>query len=250
MTGLVMAEVRKLWTLRTIWALSAIGVALVVLSTSSHVFSRALGPFTGSVDRTVGALSEVGNNSIIVLVVALLVMTTEFRHATVGRTLLVTPRRTQVLAAKLAVGALYAAAFFTVSLVVVAGLLLLRSVLEGVSLETGPEIVGVAWRGFAGLSLTGVLGVAVGALVRSQVVAVAGSLLWLAIVENLAAGLRPDVARWLPFQALNAVFLPADLAVEPGLVGPLAPGPALAVFLAYVVAATAGAGVLMRVRDV
>lgn len=249
MTGLLAAEARKLWTLRTTWVLTIVGLAVLALSTWSLI-SNDLSEGAGArLDVTTVSIGQIGNNSIIVLVIALLVMTTEFRHETVGRTLLLTPSRTRVLVAKLAAGALYAAAFFVASLVIVVVFLFATEVgrTSGVTDGTGTAV----WHGLAGLVLTGVLGVAVGALIRSQVVAITVALIWLFIVENLAAALHYGIGRWLPFQALNAVFLgDAAEAIEPGTVGPLPPGLALLVFVGYVVVAAVAAGVLMTRRDV
>lgn len=250
MSALLAAEVRKLWTARTTWVLTAIGLVLVILSSSTQVFGSAAGRLSAA-DRTAAAIADIGNNSLIVLVVALLVMTTEFRHRTIGRTLLLTPSRTRVLLAKLSVGALYAVAFFGAALVLVAGLVVLRSLLGGSELAVDGQAGRLAWQGLLAMVLTGIFGVAVGALVRSQVVAITGSLVWLMIVENLASALRPEVARWLPFQALNAVFIPGErvlLGADAGT--PLPPGVALAVFLAYVLVAAVVAGALMTKRDV
>jgi hypothetical protein len=99
--------------------------------------------------------------------------------------------------------------------------------------------------------LTASLGVAVGALLRSQVVTISATFVWLFIAENLVAGLAPSAGRWMPFQVLNAVFLSEDAMSEgPSMVVPLEPGVALVTFLAYVVVTTVVAGVLLRTRDV
>lgn len=252
MSGPLAAELRKLWTLRTTWVLSAIGFGLVLLSTGELMLAEVVvGPDTAAVERTATAVAQVGNNSIIVLVVALLVMTSEFRHDTVGRTLQLTPSRGRVLIAKLGAGALFAATFFVISTGLVAVTLSVGSVLGGEPLVLSAEVGRALWHGLAGLVLTGALGVAIGALVRSQVVAITASLAWLFIVENLAAAMHYGIGRWLPVQALHAVFLgDAAQAIEPGVIGPLGPSVAMAVFLGYVVAATSTAGVLMTVRDV
>jgi ABC-2 type transport system permease protein len=252
-TSLLAAEVRKLWTVRTTWVLTGVGLALVALTTGTLLFSdMVVGPFTGSSAQLAAAVDQVGNNTFIVLVVALLAMTTEFRHGTIGRTLQLDPSRTRVLAAKLTVGVVYAVAFFVASLLVVAGMVLLASVTQDVSLQFGGEVGRSLWQGLVGLALNGVFGVAIGALLRSQVLAITLLLVWLFVVENLVAQLWPDIARWLPFQALNALFLSEELrgAIPDGMLAPLDPALALLVFLAYVLVATVTAGTLMRVRDV
>jgi ABC-2 type transport system permease protein len=252
-SSLLAAEVRKLWTVRTTWILTGIGLVLVALSTSTLVFSELMaGPFTGSAEQVAAAVDQIGSNAIIVLVVALLAMTTEFRHGTIGRTLQLTPSRTRVLAAKLGVGVVYATAFFVVSLVVVAALLLFGSVTRDAGLQIGGEVGRSLWQGLVGLALNAILGVAVGALVRSQVVAITVLLVWLFVVENLVAALWPEIGRWMPFQALNALFLSDEVLanVPEGMVTPLEPTLALVTFLGYVVVASVIAVMLLRVRDV
>jgi ABC-2 type transport system permease protein len=248
------AELRKWWTVRTTWVLSLIGWGLVGLTTGASLFSEQLSgaAFTGADEQVADAVGQIGANAMIVLIVALLAMTTEFRHGTIGRTLQLTPSRSWVLAAKLAAGVVYAVAFFAASLVIVVALVALAAGIEGVGVAPGGETARALWQGPVGLALNAVLGVAVGALIRSQVVAITIALVWLFVVENLVAALRPAIGRWLPFQALSALFLPQEvLAAAPDAgVAPLAPMLALATFLGYVAAATVGAVLLLRVRDV
>jgi ABC-2 type transport system permease protein len=251
--SLLAAEVRKLRTVRTTWILTVLGLVLVALTTGTLVFSDlVVGPFTGSSAQVAAAVDQIGSNAIIVLVVGLLAMTTEFRHGTIGRTLQLTPSRTRVLVSKLSIGVVYAVAFFVASLVVVAVMLAIAAVTQDVSLQVGGEVGTALWQGLVGLSLNGIFGVAVGALIRSQVVAITLLLVWLFVVENLFAALWPEIARWLPFQALNALFLSEEVLanVPDGMAAPLEPTLALTVFLAYVLVAAGTAGTLMRVRDV
>jgi ABC-2 type transport system permease protein len=248
-----LAEVRKLWTVRTTWVLTLLGWGLVALSSSVTVFGTLVGPpFDGSDAQVGNAVDQVGGSAMIVLIVALLAMTTEFRHGTIGRTLQVEPSRTRMLLAKLAVGATYALAYFATSLLVVGAVLAIAAVVQGVPLSAGSATLTALWQGPVGLVLNAVLGVALGALIRSQVVAIALTLVWLFLVESLVAALLPDVARWLPFQALNALFTsPEAAAAAPGGAAAfLDPAAGLAVFLGYVLAAAAGAVVLLRTRDV
>lgn len=253
MTGLVAGEIRKLWTVRTIWVLTLLGWALVALSTSVFVFGEQFaGPFTGSDDQVAAAIRQIGANAMIVLIVAILLVTTEFRHGTMGRTLQLTPSRTKVLVAKLLTGAIYAVAFFVVSVVVVALILGIGASAPAVSLVVGADSVASLWQGPVALVLNAALGVAVGALLRSQVVTITVALLWFFVAENLVNALLPEVGRWLPFQLLNSLFVSVQVragAPEDMLLPP-EPAVALVAFLGYVVLATAAAATLLRVRDV
>jgi ABC-2 type transport system permease protein len=112
--------------------------------------------------------------------------------------------------------------------------------------------VAALWQAPVALVLNAVLGVAVGALVRSQVVAITAVLLWFFAAENLIATLLPAAGRWLPFQALNSLFIGAEArsgALEAGIVLLSAPA-ALALFLGYVAAASVAAVTLLRTRDI
>jgi ABC-2 type transport system permease protein len=255
------SELRKLTTVRTTTVLTLAGWALVVLGSLFLLFSNIDdetgmptlgGAFTGSATDVAGVIDQIGGSSIIVLVVGLLLVTTEVRHQTIGRTLQLTPSRTRVLLAKLAGGVAYAVAFFLGGLVVVGVLLAIGAAAEGVGLSYGPEVGTALWHGLAGLALTAVLGVSVGALLRSQVVAITLTLVWVFIVENLVRGFWPSIGRWLPFQAQQAVFVSEELrgAAPAGALDLLDPAVGLAVFLGYVVVFTAIAAVLLRIRDV
>ena len=253
MSALIAAEVRKLTTVRTTWVLTLVGMALVALSSVVFVFvEQFTGPFTGTDAEVAATVDQVGSNSVIVLVVAILMVSTEFRHGTIGRTLQLVPSRTRVLSAKVVTGVLYALAFFLVGLFVVAVVVGIGQVVKDVGIDVGGDTASSLWQGIAGLALTAALGVAIGALLRSQVVAITVTLVWLFVGENLVNVWLPGIARWLPFQALNAVFLSEEaLSQMPeGQIQPLDPLVALAVFLGYVTVATVAAGILMRVRDV
>jgi ABC-2 type transport system permease protein len=252
-TGPISAEIRKLRTVRTTWLLTAMGWALVALSSGVFLFREELtGPFRGTDAEIAVVVDQAGSAAIIVLLVAVLAVTTEFRHGTMGRTLQLTPSRARLLTAKMATMAGYALAFFVVSLVVAGGMLLLAGAVQDVSLTPGSETLLSLWQAPAGLALNAVFGVAIGALLRSQVMTITVTLVWLFVAENLVAGLLPEAGRWLPFQVLNAIFLsPEALAGIPaGQVLPVAPGLALLTFLGYVTVAAVTAGLLLRTRDV
>lgn len=253
MSGLVLAEIRKLRTVRTTWVLTVMGWLLVALSTSVYVFAEQFsGPFGGTDAEIAAAVDQIGSNSVMILIVAILLVTTEFRHGTIGRTLQLTPSRTRVLTAKSMTGAAYAVAFFLTSLVIVAAVVAIGASARDVPLAVGTETLEALWQGPVGLVLNAAFGVAIGALLRSQVVTITVTLVWLFLAEQLVAGLLPDVGRWLPFQALNALFLSDEVLaqVPEGHLVPLDASVALVVFLTYVAVAIVAAGVLLRTRDV
>lgn len=253
MTGLIAAEVRKLRTVRTTWVITLIGLALVILSAAVYVFvDDFTGVFEGTDAQIAASVDQIGSNSVIILIVAILIVTTEFRHGTIGRTLQLTPSRTRVLVAKTVVGAIYAVGFFLAGLVIVAVVVAIGGAVRDVPIEMGAETVTSLWQGPLGLILNAAFGVAIGALLRSQVVTITLTLVWLFVAEQLVTGLLPDVGRWMPFQALNSVFLSEEIMaqVPEGQMMPLEPALGLVVFLGYVAVAVVAAGVLLRTRDV
>lgn len=254
MKGIVVAEIRKLMTVVTTWVMTGIGLFLTLVTAALFTF---MAEFTGSEFRgddpdVAVAIDQVGANSVIVLVVALLSMTTEFRHGTAGRTFQVTPSRIAVLAAKMLAGGFYAVAFFVAGLVVVGGVLGTAGVLTSTGLSVGPQTMTALWHGAAGLVLTALLGVAIGALIRSQVVALTVMLVWVFIVEQLISFAAPRAGQWLPFNALNALFVSEDARQSgpEGMMVLLDPMAGLVTFVGYVVVTAAAAILLLRTRDI
>ena len=92
-------------------------------------------------------------------------------------------------------------------------------------------------------ALLGALGVALGALLRNQVVAIVGVLVLSLVIEPVVLGLTPDVGRFSPFRPLPtaASGLSADEALGLEGVDLIAPGLAVLAMLAWIgVACAAG----------
>lgn len=255
MTGLLRSELRKLTAGRTVLVLTVVGLALTAASASFGLFATELtGAFTGSAREVADAVAAVGGAAVIALVVGILSVTTEFRHATIGRTLQIAPSRMQVLAAKLIAAVGYALVLVALTLALVGVMLAGAAAVNDVGLTWGAEATRTLWQAPVGFALNAMLGVAIGALLRSQVVALTVTLVWMFVGESLFYFLLPSVARFLPFTALEALFPDesgAAVQVDMGMTFvPLEPGVALAVFLGYVVTACVAAGVHLTRGDV
>ena len=247
--SLIVAEARKLTTVWTTAILTLVGVAVAGVGGAFFVFeSEFSGEFLGQDAQIAAIIDQVGGVSIVAMIVGLLSVTTEFRHETIGRTFQLVPSRTRVVATKMLVGAVYGLVFFVLGVLPLFGVLLL----SGSELEFGELTRQALWQGPVGLALMTVFGVALGALLRSQVVAVALSLVYFFIVESLFVQFLPEVGQWLPFQALNALFTSQETAAMAGDLAStvLDPLVGLVVFLAYTLIAATVAVVLMRTRDV
>jgi ABC-2 type transport system permease protein len=253
MTGLLRSELRKLTSGRTLLVLTLVGLALTAAGASFGLFATELtGPFTGSAREVADAVAAVGNTAVIALIVGILSVTTEFRHQTIGRTLQIAPSRTRVLVAKLVAAVAYALVLVTLALAVTAAMLAVAAGVNDVGLAWGADATRALWQAPVGFALNAMLGVAVGALLRSQVVALTVTLVWLFVVESLFFFLVPAVARFLPFAALEALFVDSSSdVIDIGVTyAPLDPGLALLVFLGYVTAACVAAGVHLTRGDV
>jgi ABC-2 type transport system permease protein len=233
---LVSAEWLKLCTTRLLYGMIPATVALSFAAVAGAVLSADSADDLESTDGIRTTLSVTGTGAILVLVVGILVSAGEYRHGTAADTFLTTPRRHRVVVAKLIVGAgvgLIAGAL--TALVCVGGAAVLYA-LEGATFPFGDAEVWLTLVGAIGYAtLFAILGVALGSLIRNQVLAIACALAWLAVIEHTLVNLVPDLGRWLPAAAGQAIVRTpvADL---------LSPTAGAAVLIAYS-AAIALAGV-------
>jgi ABC-type transport system involved in multi-copper enzyme maturation permease subunit len=236
MTTLLRAELLKLRTTRTFTAIvaaaAALSLLLVVLGATVGKITDAHALFTNSsVTYFIVLLGAVG-------------MTGEWRHRTITGTVLAAPDRLRLLAAKVlsyAVAGVVLSLLVTVATMVV-GTLVLSA--RGEATLGASGLADVLWRNLAVAALLGPLGVCVGALLRNQVVTVVGSIVVAAAVEPALLAALPEVGRFGPLSGAPGGIL-GDATVH----GLLAPGLAVAVLVAWVLAAFAAAAVRLRGRD-
>ena len=205
MTALVRTELLKLRVTRTTWVLAVVALALSGLRVSMVLRSAgtAAGIDPGTDDAALTLAGAAATGTVVVLFLGVMAVTWELRHQTLTGTLLGTPDRRRVVAAK-------AIALATVG--AVTGLVL--GIAGVVVAAAGGYAGGVdAWSWAVlvlGVSLAGAFwgwfGVAVGLLVRHQTAALAVPLAWLLVVEPLVGsfGLR-GLVPWLPGTLPGAV---------------------------------------------
>lgn len=242
---LVAAEWLKLRTTRLLEGMIPAAVAISCAAVGGVVLSADVAQLK-STEGIRRALSVTGAGAILVLVLVLgiLVSAGEYRHGTIGDTFLTTPLRHRVVAAKPTVAAGLGVGAGVVISVASVGIAALLYSNQGASFPFGDAEVWLTLAGtLAYTTLFAVLGVAVGALVRNQVFAVGGALVWFAVIEHTLVNLVPSVGRWLPAGAGQAIVrTPLD-----GLLSPVA-GTAVLVLYAAVIAV---AGIRMEAtRDV
>jgi ABC-type transport system involved in multi-copper enzyme maturation permease subunit len=166
----------------------------------------------------------------------ILIMTNEYRHGTAVGTFLVTPKRSTVLFAKLIAASLagLVVQIFSYIFAVGSGLFALNF-FEPHAPVPG-ELLMKVFRAtvISGLVL-GIVGVGLGALVKNQVVAVTGAVIWTLIVEGLIVAFVESIGKYLPAGAITGLVNvdfgenEFNFAIE----NYLSPGPATLVLLGY-----------------
>ncbi|SDC81732.1 hypothetical protein [Actinokineospora iranica] len=141
----------------------------------------------------------------VILVMAALAVTTEYRFATIRATFQAIPNRTAALLAKTTVVALLATVLGEIAAFGSWAAAKITATNTDLALTTADD-----WRRVAGTGLVygiaAVMAVAVGILVRQSAGAISVLLIWVMLVENLV-GLIPrvgaDIQEWLPFIAVQ-----------------------------------------------
>jgi ABC-2 type transport system permease protein len=235
MKALLKSEFRKLRTTRAVYGFLTAMVAIAVVTVvdapktdfADPLHEQGFVLFTGLLTR------------VLLLVLGIRVITDEFRHGTIVPSLLATPQRFRVLAAKLVIAGLTGAA-----LAAVAGAAMLLTALS-IGSSDGMELDGEADRVLAGLIGAGALwttiGVALGTVVRSQVLAIVGGLLWLLGIEDMLKSRLGDFSDLLPGDAGLTMVVGSSL--RQVLTGAL-------VLLTFAVALSSASALALTRRDV
>jgi ABC-2 type transport system permease protein len=170
---------------------------------------------------------------VVMMVMAALAVTTEYRFGTIKTTFQAIPNRTALLLAKTTVVAVLAAVIGEITAFASWGLA--RVIHPASTLALSGE---VAWRNIAGMGLvylvTAVIAVAVGILIRQTAGAVALLLIYTLLVENLVV-LIPKVGQhiqqWMPFTVANQFLTGGQQQIGGGPnTMPLGPWPSLLYF--------------------
>jgi ABC-2 type transport system permease protein len=196
-TTALRAESRKLFTTQVwLWlVLLALGLTLLF----SSLFSAFIPETETTAPIELILNFAVGFATIIAAVLGVIGVTGEFRHLTATPTFLSVPKRGTVIASKLvlylvtglAIGVICMAAAVTL------GLIWLKA--RGFDVDLGAEsTVRIIVGGIIAAGIYGVLGVGVGALLRNQVAAVVGIVIYLFLIENILSSI-PKVRAAYPY---------------------------------------------------
>lgn len=207
---LVSAEILKVTSTKMwLWMLLGI-VGYIGLIVGFTVFAPAQpGVDVPTIETEAGlrnVFAQAGAAYVFAIVIGTLGMTQELRHQTITSTFLAQPRRNAVMLAKMAayfvVGAFYGLVGVLFGYALALGLLSFKTHAD-IPWDSLAQIAGGAVLGSA---LFAVLGVALGTLIRNQIAAVVGVLVWVLVIEGIVVFTLPGIGKWLPGGALSGVL--------------------------------------------
>lgn len=247
MIAALKAEFRKLLTVRSTYIVTGLVLVLVIFI-AGYIEGWQLSPADLQQPNQFGSdVFGALNLSIFGAIIAILLMTHEYRYNTIMYTLTASNSRSKVLLAKIVTISVYA-----VFLTVMVGLLSPIVCSIGIHLHGHtlvPQVLHVGdllWRSLFYGWAYGMAGLLLAVLIRVQVGAIAALFLIPGLIEQLLGQLLKHNTVYLPFSSLDQVI--NSSASNPSG-GQLAPGKAALVFLTYLVIGWIVAWILFLRRD-
>jgi len=214
MSSLVSAEFLKLRTTRTAYGF----LAAIVLLTLGVVAANSANVDLSTKEDLEEALSGAGIAAALLLVLGIVATTGEHRHGTITSSLLASPDRRRLVGAKviayLLTGALLGIAAVLATFAVAVPWLSARD--APLDLLDAGDYLGLFVEGVAVSALSGAVGVGIGAIVRNQVAAVVGTLVYLFVLEPVIGVISSDVAAYTIGGSQSALTAaPVEDALDP-----------------------------------
>ena len=210
--NLLKSEWRKLIYVRAHWGLLLASVWITALSTAVTpvILDSSGGMFGFGLDQAQAVDSVYANaigGYIFAVILGIMLMAGEFRHGTAVATFLAAPRRATVVASKLLIAVISGVLLMVIStgLSIVAGAVALSFYPEAASPSEGVLVNTMVASVIAGAVL-GVIGLAIGTLIRNQMLAIVSSLIYLFVIDPLLLALWPDAGKWLPSGLITAML--------------------------------------------
>lgn len=235
MTPLIRSETRKAFSSNAIWWLLLAGVGIVGVSTYVTVaLNDASGSALLSDDNVKTALHGGSAGAYLMAVVGVMAVAGEWRTGQASQTFLSSAQRWRVIAAKIqvyfGVGLVYGAVAASVTLAAVWGAY--RA--EGLTLALDRSAVWYPLLGVVvGSMLVGLLGLAIGAILRNQIIGIVGILVWMLVIESIIYTASETVGRWLPGIATVALAgFPDEGYLHPVMAGIVLAGATVAALMA------------------
>ncbi|HEX7745962.1 MAG TPA: ABC transporter permease subunit [Micromonosporaceae bacterium] len=234
-------------TIAALWGFAVLVSVLSVATGKDDSTANSTGDLTGTHGATVGFANASRLVGLVILVLFLTSVTSEYSFGTVRILLMRQPRRAVVLGGKLIalLGAMAAGLLGALMLSVAAAAVTMAA--RGLPMDAWFSSGGLAHVGQAYLNAViacatyGAFGLAFGVLLRSTVLAVGVMLGWFFMAENIAANTWPDSVHWFPGLLAGAVMSGGTAAVSYW--------PALAATVGYALAAVLIATTVFTRRD-
>jgi len=210
MGGQIKSEIRKLFGTK-LWLWLLLGaMAFTALATIINLATDGGGDTPNpSLATTMGMrnlFSGIGAGSVLAIVLGAIGMTGEYRHQTVTPTFLASPHRGQVVIAKIVTYFLAGIAYGIGCTIVCFAIALPWLSSKGLHIG-GQGVPQVVFGANVAIAVYALVGVGVGALIRNQIAAVVGTLIYLFVLENLVSGI-PHVRnyyKWFPGGAAQSL---------------------------------------------
>jgi hypothetical protein len=201
MIRLVRAEFLKLrttqvwfWLLLAAIALSALTVIGPLASNDVHDGPEVANMFAGA-----------SFAYIVIFILGVLGVTTEFRYQTITSTVLQTPSRWSIMGAKMIAYALLGVGYAVVCVALQLAIAVPWLNAKGIDYSLGSDHIPRALIGvFVVLALFGIVGLGIGALLRNQIVAVVVGLIFLVVLQGIISAI-PGVKRAYPYLPEGAI---------------------------------------------
>ncbi len=210
--NLIKSEWRKLIYARANWGLLVAATLVSMLSVAVTPFIiDSQGELLGLSLESQAAVDSVYANGIsgyvFAIILGILLMAGEFRHGTAVATFLTSPKRGAVVANKLGIAALSGILLMWISTAfsMATGWLALQS-FENVAAPSENLVLNSLMAATIGGAVLGLIGVAIGSLVRNQMLAIVGSLVYLFIIDPILLAVWPDAGKWLPSGLITAMM--------------------------------------------
>jgi len=248
MNAILRSELLKQRTTRTNvgLALGLVGLLLFI------VLLHAVNLPANELERRSGQLMVFGWGTAIGTLFAALLgalsITGEFRYGTIRPTLLTTPGRARVIAAKVCASALTGSVLGLLAGALAASSGSVALAARGIDIQLSVSDYALLIGGGAvAASFWAAIGVGIGALVRDQTVSIAGICAWMLLVEPLLLANLSDETRYAPAAAAGALAGATAPMHLPDLFNPAIGALLLAVYATVI--AAAGSTVMAR-RDI
>lgn len=242
------SELLKQRTTRTTVILLAWMLGLILLVVLLHAFALKGSDLAkaGNQPKVYGWGTSIG--ALFAALLGAIGVTSEIRTGTIRPTLLATPRRTVVIAAKVGASAIAGLLVGFAAEALVAAIASAGLAIRGIHITlSGGDFAQMLAGGAVAAALWAAIGTGVGALVRNQVGAVVGLCVWLLLVESILIGNVPSAAKFSPGASAGALAGMIQNVSSGSLLGA---GLAALLLIAYAVSAAAVGVIVIERRDI